>query len=299
MAPDATRAPPTPSTARNDTCTAKNAAVPASAVHLELRTPSRHETSAAARMTSASRSSAPDALTVRNAPRIRSSAAPIAPTASCAALVARWIWGSRMTRMTATHDHHAERHAQQRQVQPCHQDDHRDQGQGRGDAIHDGAGRDLAQQHGVRGHPRHQVAGSAALHGGHAQPQHPAHQVEPGRQDHRLRGPAEDVLRDGAQHGGHHQEHGQHHQDLGDGQARSESGHQLPSHERLRERSEAAGQGKEPGPDDRLQVWPAYPPSVRQVALDVALRAHAHRITRSSPGSPMRSTLQSTHRDIS
>ena len=41
-----------------------------------------------------SRSSAPDALTVRNAPNMRSSAAPITPTDSCARLAARLMRGT-------------------------------------------------------------------------------------------------------------------------------------------------------------------------------------------------------------
>ena len=63
---------------------ASPAVLPAAADHLAARTLCRHDSSAAACTVCSSRCSAPDALTVRNAPNIRSSAAPIAPTDSCA-----------------------------------------------------------------------------------------------------------------------------------------------------------------------------------------------------------------------
>ena len=94
MAPVATRAPPTARTVMKATCIARPAVFPASADHLAARTLCRHDSSAAACMARSSRCSAPDALMVRSAPRVRSSEAPIAPTASCARLLARLIRGT-------------------------------------------------------------------------------------------------------------------------------------------------------------------------------------------------------------
>ncbi len=84
MAPDAVRAPPMLSTARNEICTDRPAMLPASALHFAARTPARQAASAASSTRCFSRCSAPDAFTIRNAPNVRSSEAPISPTASCA-----------------------------------------------------------------------------------------------------------------------------------------------------------------------------------------------------------------------
>lgn len=93
IAPDATRAPPTPSTARNANWTASPSAEPAAASHFALVTPCRHARSDAASNRATSRSSAPDAFTVRNAPKDRSNATDRSPTASCDRSVARAILG--------------------------------------------------------------------------------------------------------------------------------------------------------------------------------------------------------------
>ncbi len=94
IAPVATRAPPTASTVMNATCIDSPAVLPAAAVHLAARTLCRHDSSAAACSVRSSRSSAPDAFTVRSAPRTRSSEAPITPTASCACRLARLMRGT-------------------------------------------------------------------------------------------------------------------------------------------------------------------------------------------------------------
>jgi hypothetical protein len=93
ISPDATRAPPTASTARKASWTASSSAEPATASHFALFTPCRHARRAAASTRALSRSSAPDAFTVRNAPRDRSSAPETSPTASCARSVACAIFG--------------------------------------------------------------------------------------------------------------------------------------------------------------------------------------------------------------
>ncbi len=99
ISPDATRAPPTASTARKASCTASSSAEPAADSHLALFTPCRQARRAAASTRAVSRPSAPDAFTVRNAPKARSSATEISPTASCDRSVARAIFG--MTSATA------------------------------------------------------------------------------------------------------------------------------------------------------------------------------------------------------
>ncbi len=101
MAPEATRAPPTVSTAKNDICTASPAVLPASADHFAALTPARHAEMAALRMRSSSRASAPDAFTVRMAPNMRSITAPMAPTDSCAARAARLMRGTTRTMIAA------------------------------------------------------------------------------------------------------------------------------------------------------------------------------------------------------
>ena len=65
ISPDATRAPPTARTARNASSTARLSAEPSTASHFAPRTPWRHALRAAASTRAASRSSAPDAFTVR------------------------------------------------------------------------------------------------------------------------------------------------------------------------------------------------------------------------------------------
>ena len=63
--------------------------LPATADHFAARTLACQAPTAAPSTRSPSRSSAPEALTMRTAPNMRSSAAPIAPTDSCARLAAR------------------------------------------------------------------------------------------------------------------------------------------------------------------------------------------------------------------
>ncbi len=94
IAPVATRAPPAASTVMNAICMASPAVLPAAADHLAARTLCRHDSSAAACRVRSSRGSAPDAFTVRSAPSIRSSEAPITPTASCACRLARLMCGT-------------------------------------------------------------------------------------------------------------------------------------------------------------------------------------------------------------
>ena len=101
MLPEATRSPPTLSTAMNATWIARPAVLPAMELHVAACTLARHASVAAASSRSPSRSSAPDALTVRNAPNMRSSAAPITPTDSCARFDARLMRGT-TTPMTTT-----------------------------------------------------------------------------------------------------------------------------------------------------------------------------------------------------
>ncbi len=94
IAPEVTRAPPTARMARNAHWIERPAVFPAIACHFAAPMSARHAPRAAAWMRSPSRRSAPDALIVRNAPSIRSSAAPIAPTESCACRAARPILGT-------------------------------------------------------------------------------------------------------------------------------------------------------------------------------------------------------------
>ena len=70
------------------------AVLPAMAFHIAARTLARHASVAAASSRCPSRSSAPEALTVRKAPNIRSRAAPIRPTDSCACRDARLMRGT-------------------------------------------------------------------------------------------------------------------------------------------------------------------------------------------------------------
>ena len=72
--------PPTPSTARNDTCTASPADASMRAVQPATSTPRRHARRAADLTVRISRSSAPMAFTVRNDPKDRSSTEPMPPT---------------------------------------------------------------------------------------------------------------------------------------------------------------------------------------------------------------------------
>lgn len=94
MSADATRAPPTASTARNASSTARLSAVPSRASHFAPRTPCRHARRADASPRAVSRSSAPDALTVRNAPKTRSRPVDISPTAAWERSAACPIFGS-------------------------------------------------------------------------------------------------------------------------------------------------------------------------------------------------------------
>ena len=91
--PDATWAAPVPSTARNANWIASSEVLPTTACHTSARSPARHARCAASCRRAPSRSSAPEAFTVRNAPNMRSSAVLIAPTASCVSRVARPILG--------------------------------------------------------------------------------------------------------------------------------------------------------------------------------------------------------------
>ena len=85
----------------NATWIARPAVLPAMELQVAACTLARHASVAAASSRVPSRSSAPDALTVRNAPNMRSSEAPIAPTDSCARLEARLMCGT-TTPMTTT-----------------------------------------------------------------------------------------------------------------------------------------------------------------------------------------------------
>ncbi len=100
--PAATNAPPMPRTARNDTCSDSSETTDSAAFQRAPRNPARRAVSAAAVTASVSRSSAPDAFTVRAAPSARSSAAPISPTDSCACSVAARIRGATTATTTPT-----------------------------------------------------------------------------------------------------------------------------------------------------------------------------------------------------
>jgi hypothetical protein len=99
-APLATRRPPMPRTARNEIWTASPAEASMRAVQPAPSTPRRHARRAASPTAAISRSSAPLALTVRNAPSVRSSTEPIRPTAAWFRSLARRIRGT--TTSTAT-----------------------------------------------------------------------------------------------------------------------------------------------------------------------------------------------------
>jgi hypothetical protein len=99
-APLATRAPPTPSTARNDAWMASPADASSKAVQPATSMPRSHARWAACPTVAISRSSAPMAFTVRTAPSARSSTEPIQPTAAWDRSVARRIRGT--TTSTAT-----------------------------------------------------------------------------------------------------------------------------------------------------------------------------------------------------
>jgi hypothetical protein len=100
-APLATRAPPIPRTARNDTWTASPADASMSAVQPVTSTPRRQAWRAARLTVAISPSSAPWAFIVRNPPSARSSTAPIRPTAACDRSVARRIRGTTTSTATA------------------------------------------------------------------------------------------------------------------------------------------------------------------------------------------------------
>ena len=84
IAPLSTRAPPTPRTTRKATWIARPALVPATELQRAKLMPSSCAPFAAVPIRRSSTPSAPDALTVLNAPSARSSAPPIAPTERCA-----------------------------------------------------------------------------------------------------------------------------------------------------------------------------------------------------------------------
>src|SRR5215813_5222903 len=122
IAPEVTRAPPTARMARNAHCTDRPAVFPAIACHLAARMSARHAWRAAAWMRSPSRRSAPDALMVRNAPSIRSSAAPITPTEFCAWRAALADPGHHDADHHRRHTEDAHGDAEQHRVQKAHQD---------------------------------------------------------------------------------------------------------------------------------------------------------------------------------
>ena len=228
MAPDATRAPPTPSTARKATWTAKNAAVPASAVHFVLRTP-------AARTAGRPRDDLGLACLgtrcLDRAERAQASAPGDAHGADSflGGLGGALDLGQQGDQDDGHHDHHAERHAQQRQVEPRHQDHHRDQGQAavmpltmdwvatsRSSTVSE-VTRDMRSPGCVRSIGR--------IRSRSMRPD----EVQPGRQDHGLGGPPQDVFRHRTQHGGHDEQHRQQDKDLSDRQARTKARHSSPA----------------------------------------------------------------------
>ncbi len=100
--PDATRAPPTPSTIRNARLTGRNATTPARASQNEARTPLSRAVRAASSRRRISCSSALEALTVRKAVKTRSSSEPMSPSAVWDSTVAFWMRGMMNSIVTVT-----------------------------------------------------------------------------------------------------------------------------------------------------------------------------------------------------
>ena len=270
--PEATRSPPTLSTAMNATWMARPAVLPAMALHVAACTLARHASVAAASSRSPSRSSAPDALTVRNAPNMRSSAAPITPTDSCARFDARLMRGT-TTPMTTTASPSAARvtasmtgssSAISTMVAPSVRN--------AGDPADQGADGHLAQQRGVRGHPRHEVAGLVPLDRRQAQPQQPGQQAATRFQDHGLRRAPQDVAADRTDGGVRDHQHRHQRHQAGDGPVGAEGADQLADHQRQCEPGGRGGQAEQtaerptcPSAGARSPAAPAtWPPSVRE-----------------------------------
>ena len=160
------------------------------AVQRATSTPRRHARRAARPTVAISRSSAPLALTVRNAPSERSSTDPMPPTAACDRSVARRIRGT--TTSTAS-----PLTARTASVTPSSSGSSRairttaaDQQEGRVDRLDQPVGADAAQQRGVGDHPGQQVARAQPVQRAHPQSQQLGDQPLPGGQDDALRGPA-------------------------------------------------------------------------------------------------------------
>ncbi len=102
---------------------------------------------------------------MRSAPRIRSSEAPITPTASCACRLARLMRGTITPRITPGAQDHGQGDAQQHRIHQAHHHHRRDEREPAGAQADQRVGGDLAQQGGVGGDAGHQVPGLAAVHG--------------------------------------------------------------------------------------------------------------------------------------
>ena len=232
------------------------AVLPAIASHLAARRSARQASRAAAWMRWPSRCSAPDALTVRNAPSIRSSAAPITPTLSWARRAARPILGTTRPMTTAARMNtpsvtpNSTRSSRListsvaiRVMPPVTTPTIEPVVTSRSSVVSEADA-------------RHQVAGLGAVQPGDREPQQPVHQPPPRGEHHRLRGPLQHVAAQRAEHGvGHHQARHQQ-QELRDGAMVAQIVDQRPDDQRQRQAGRRGEQAQQAPRQQREAVRP-------------------------------------------
>jgi hypothetical protein len=214
---------------------------------------------AASSTAAASRSSAPLAFTVRSAPSARSS------TEGGRARVPdrrlRALHRARNARQhdddePSEHDEHADRDAQQREVDDAHEDDGPDEHERPGDRVHDARGGHRAQQHGVRGHARQQVPRREAVQLGDPQAQQAADEPPARAQDDGLGGALEHEQAGRRQQRADHDQRGQHEDRPQQRRIVGERVDHRLRRERLGQRRAPAQQSQEPAGDERPPVGP-------------------------------------------
>ena len=265
MTSAATRAPPTPSTARKAPCAATDATGPSTASSRARRRPARKASRDDASTTAASRSSARAARIVRTPDSARSTPAVIAPTAVCAASEA--LRSRRTTseaRVEADHDReHGD--AEQHPVDERHGHEGAARHDDAGDEVDEPGRHDRPQQRGVGADPRDQVAGAPAVELGDGQAQQPPHEGRPRLEHERLTGALQDVALHARDRGGDEQGDGQHDGEPGDRLVVLDGRDDPAGEQGLRERGSRAGEGEHHREQQRRPVRAQQPPERAEV----------------------------------